>query len=113
MKPHHETSADAERRRYKESVYNTAVCVGAAIIFGIGVAVFKGRQSGFEFFAGYLVEQSLSVDNLFVFLMLFNYFKVRNRLPHAAAISQFLVQETFLTNRPHPPRCRSSTRGEC
>mmetsp|Transcript_13639 Transcript_13639/g.31867 ORF Transcript_13639/g.31867 Transcript_13639/m.31867 type:complete len:325 (+) Transcript_13639:258-1232(+) len=76
MKPHHETSADAERRRYKESVYNTAVCVGAAIIFGIGVAVFKGRQSGFEFFAGYLVEQSLSVDNLFVFLMLFNYFKV-------------------------------------
>ena len=34
MKPHHETSADAERRRYKESVYNTAVCVGAAIIFG-------------------------------------------------------------------------------
>ncbi|CAM9325924.1 unnamed protein product [Discosporangium mesarthrocarpum] len=38
--------------------------------------VVKGKQSGMEFFTGYLVEQSLSVDNLFVFIMLFEYFKV-------------------------------------
>lgn len=38
--------------------------------------VIKGRQAGLEFFAGYIVEQSLSVDNLFIFIMLFDYFKV-------------------------------------
>jgi TerC family integral membrane protein len=50
--------------------------VGAAIVFGGGVWAFAGSATGEEFFAGYLVEQSLSVDNLFVFLMLFQYFKV-------------------------------------
>ncbi len=38
--------------------------------------VTKGVTSGYEFFAGYLIEQSLSIDNLFVFIMLFEYFKV-------------------------------------
>lgn len=36
----------------------------------------KGKTSALEFFAGYIVEQSLSVDNLFIFIMLFDYFKV-------------------------------------
>lgn len=36
----------------------------------------RGLSTGFEFFAGYLVEQSLSIDNLFVFIMLFDYFRV-------------------------------------
>ncbi|CAM9554636.1 unnamed protein product, partial [Heterosigma akashiwo] len=48
----------------------------AAIAFGAGTWAVKGRQASLEFFAGYLVEQSLSVDNLFVFIMLFDYFKV-------------------------------------
>jgi len=38
--------------------------------------VVKGKTSALEFFAGYIVEQSLSVDNLFIFIMLFDYFKV-------------------------------------
>ncbi|CAM9139158.1 unnamed protein product [Phaeothamnion confervicola] len=46
------------------------------MIFGIFVLLVKGRQSGMEFYAAYIVEQSLSVDNLFVFLMLFEYFSV-------------------------------------
>ncbi|KAG5188512.1 integral membrane protein TerC family-domain-containing protein [Tribonema minus] len=50
--------------------------LGSAVAFGLGTMAVKGRQSGLEFFAGYLVEQSLSVDNLFVFIMLFEYFKV-------------------------------------
>ena len=54
----------------------TSIYVSAAACFGCGIWYLKGQQAGFEFFAGYLVEQSLSVDNLFVFLMLFNYFQV-------------------------------------
>jgi predicted tellurium resistance membrane protein TerC len=61
---------------YKESIKRTAAWVGAAALFGGCLVAFVGPTTGEEFFAGYLVEQSLSVDNLFVFLMLFEYFKV-------------------------------------
>jgi len=50
--------------------------VAAAVAFGIGVYAAKGPDSASEFFAGYLLEQSLSVDNLFVFVLLFSYFQV-------------------------------------
>uniref|UniRef100_A0A7S2RH37 Uncharacterized protein n=1 Tax=Rhizochromulina marina TaxID=1034831 RepID=A0A7S2RH37_9STRA len=69
-------AADVSAERFRQSVLSTVGCVALAVVFGAGVWHFRGRQSGFEFFAGYLVEQSLSVDNLFVFLMLFNYFQV-------------------------------------
>ncbi|CAN0360121.1 unnamed protein product, partial [Scytosiphon promiscuus] len=45
----------------------------AAGAFGLGTWVVKGKTSALEFFAGYIVEQSLSVDNLFIFIMLFDY----------------------------------------
>lgn len=48
----------------------------AAGAFGLGTMAIKGKNAGLEFFAGYIVEQSLSVDNLFIFIMLFDYFKV-------------------------------------
>jgi len=50
--------------------------VVTAAVFALGLGFFKGTESSIEFAAGYLVEQSLSVDNLFVFILLFNYFKV-------------------------------------
>jgi TerC family integral membrane protein len=61
---------------YSDAIQRTLGWVGAAIVFGGGVWALVGSATGEEFFAGYLVEQSLSVDNLFVFLMLFQYFKV-------------------------------------
>jgi TerC family integral membrane protein len=53
-----------------------AVFVGMAVAFGIGVWVFAGHQYGTEFFAGWLTEYSLSVDNLFVFLIIMAALKV-------------------------------------
>lgn len=61
---------------YKNAIRRTLGWVGAAITFGSCVWAITGSQPGEEFFAGYLVEQSLSVDNLFVFLLLFDYFQV-------------------------------------
>jgi len=58
------------------AVLKTCIAVASAAVFGAGTWVVKGQKAGMEFYAGYLVEQSLSVDNLFVFLMLFDYFKV-------------------------------------
>lgn len=65
-----------EEMSLRKAVISTCMTVGLAVVFGWGTYYFKGEEAGLEFFTGYLVEQSLSVDNLFVFLMLFNYFKV-------------------------------------
>jgi len=46
------------------------------VLFGLGVTVFAGGQRGAEYFAGYVTEEALSVDNLFVFLLLLGSFKV-------------------------------------
>jgi len=61
---------------YKSALIKTCLTVSGAILFGAFLMISKGTNAGFEFFAGYLVEQSLSIDNLFVFIMLFDYFRV-------------------------------------
>jgi TerC family integral membrane protein len=61
---------------YQEAIGRTILWVCLAAIFGAGLAVLVSPEISEEFFAGYLVEQSLSVDNLFVFLLLFEYFRV-------------------------------------
>lgn len=59
----------------ERALETAAAYVGAAVLFGIGVWFFLGATAGQEFFAGYLLEQSLSIDNLFVFILVFKYFK--------------------------------------
>ena len=54
---------------------NVALYVGGAFAFGLGIWATLGSTKAEEYFAGYLLEQSLSVDNLFVFILVFNYFK--------------------------------------
>ena len=61
---------------YQSAIRRTLLWVALAGIFGGGLWVLVSPNTGEEFFAGYLVEQSLSVDNLFVFLLLFDFFKV-------------------------------------
>ncbi|GAB3517575.1 TerC family protein [Arthrobacter monumenti] len=60
----------------KEASIWSAVYVGIAILFGIAVLIFGGGTMGSEYFAGYLTEKALSVDNLFVFLIIMASFKV-------------------------------------
>jgi predicted tellurium resistance membrane protein TerC len=61
---------------YRDAIKRTLLWVALAGMFGAGIWSFVDSDLGEEFFAGYLVEQSLSVDNLFVFLLLFDFFKV-------------------------------------
>ncbi|MDX6218273.1 MAG: tellurite resistance protein TerC [Frankiales bacterium] len=59
------------------------VCyVGLAVAFGLGLWLFGGHQAGAEFFAGYLTEYSLSVDNLFVFVIIMSSFAVPRAFQH-------------------------------
>lgn len=60
----------------REAAVWSAVYVGIAILFGVGVWVFGGPVMGTEYFAGYITEKALSVDNLFVFLIIMASFKV-------------------------------------
>ena len=66
----------------KESGTWVAVWVTLAIVFGLGVWFFSGGARAAEFFTGYLIEYSLSVDNMFVFVLIFGYFKVPFRYQH-------------------------------
>ena len=60
----------------KEVSISLAVYVGLAVVFGIGVWILAGHQYGTEFFAGWLTEYSLSVDNLFIFIIIMAKFGV-------------------------------------
>jgi tellurite resistance protein TerC len=61
---------------FKESITWTVVWIALALTFNAGVAHFMGPQKGLEFLTGYVIEKSLSVDNVFVFALLFSYFAV-------------------------------------
>lgn len=60
----------------REALTWSAVWISLALIFNVGVWYTRGHDAALEFLAGYLLEESLSVDNLFVFLLVFSYFKV-------------------------------------
>ncbi|HEY5974291.1 MAG TPA: TerC family protein [Geobacteraceae bacterium] len=62
--------------RFREALTWTLVWVGLAFAFNGWVYYAMGSQKALEFLAGYLIEESLSVDNLFVFIMIFSYFHI-------------------------------------
>jgi tellurite resistance protein TerC len=82
----------AHKVSFKEAAVWSGVWVGLALAFALGIRFFwhlwepggadLGPQKSLEFVTGYLVEQSLSVDNLFVFLVIFRYFGVPEHLRH-------------------------------
>src|ERR1700724_1969627 len=74
------------RRPHKIGLREAGIWSGAwialSILFGVGVFWFLGRQPALEFFTGYLIEKALSIDNLFLFLVIFRAFSVDERVQH-------------------------------
>lgn len=79
-----------EEIKVKPALYWSAFWIGLALLFNVGV-YFVGdfywgetvaKQKALEFFTGYLIEKSLSVDNLFVFLMIFGFFGIQAKYQH-------------------------------
>lgn len=66
----------------KEALAWCAVWFGLAMAFNLLVSQKMGTQAGLEFFTGYIVELCLSVDNVFVFIVIFQYFRVEPRYQH-------------------------------
>ena len=74
------------RRPHKVGLREAAIAsfcwIAISVLFGLGVFYLRGKQPALEFFTGYLLEKALSVDNLFLFLVIFRAFGVEDRLQH-------------------------------
>jgi tellurite resistance protein TerC len=68
--------------KVKEALIWTFVWIFLALIFNAIIYIWKGKQQALEFFTGYLVEKSLSIDNIFVFIMVFTYFQIPAKYQH-------------------------------
>jgi tellurite resistance protein TerC len=68
--------------KLKEALVWSGIWIALALLFALGVYSWYGPQPGLEFLTGYLIEKSLSVDNIFVFVLIFSYFKVPARYQH-------------------------------
>ncbi len=66
----------------REAAARSAVWVSLALIFAAGIFFFQGHLAGVEFITGYLVEYSLSIDNIFVIVLIFSYFDIREEYQH-------------------------------
>jgi len=66
----------------KEALTWTFVWIFLALVFNLIIYFWRGQQQALEFFTGYLVEKALSVDNIFVFIMIFTYFQVPTKYQH-------------------------------
>lgn len=68
--------------KIKEALIWSFVWITLALVFNYGIYVFMGEEKALEFLTGYVIEKSLSVDNLFVFIMIFTYFNVEPKYQH-------------------------------
>ncbi len=73
---------DSHEVSMKESATWTVVWVSLALVFNGGVAWQFGSEVGLQFLTGYLIEKALSVDNIFVFVLIFSYFRVPAKYQH-------------------------------
>ncbi|MDO9594729.1 MAG: TerC family protein [Lutibacter sp.] len=68
--------------KIKEALIWSAVWISMAMVFNYGIYVYMGEIKAMEFLTGYVIEKSLSIDNLFVFIMIFSYFNVDKKYQH-------------------------------
>jgi tellurite resistance protein TerC len=71
-----------ERVTTRKALTWAGVWISLALVFGIGIYYVDGREKALLYFTGYLIEESLSVDNLFVFYVIFRYFKTPKQYEH-------------------------------
>jgi tellurite resistance protein TerC len=91
---------EAHEVRLREAGGWVGVWMGLAVAFGVWIWLDAGHVKGMEFFAGYLVEQALSVDNIFVFIVIFKYFgtppEYRHRVLFWGIIGAVLLRGIFV-----------------
>ena len=89
------SSAAARTSRPTRGHRRAGIYIGMAMLFGIGVWVIAGHQYGTEFFAGWLTEYSLSVDNLFIFIIIMSRFGVPRQYQQEALLIGIVLALVF------------------
>ena len=79
----------------RETAIYLSIYIGLAVVFGLWVWFFHGSQFGVEFFAGWLTEYSLSVDNLFIFLIIMASFNVPKKYQQQALLVGIILALIF------------------
>lgn len=72
----------AHEVKMKEALTTSAVWIAMAMLFNVAIYFWMGEKKALEFLTGYIIEKSLSVDNIFVFIMVFSYFNVPSLHQH-------------------------------
>ncbi|MGN1044808.1 MAG: TerC/Alx family metal homeostasis membrane protein [Candidatus Methanomethylophilaceae archaeon] len=72
------------RMSMRSAVIQTVIWISVAVLFGILVIYLHGPHAGMEYYASYLIEKAMSVDNLFVFILLFSMFSIPEEYQHKA-----------------------------
>ena len=73
--------------KFKEALAWTAVWFSLAMLFASALPPLRGQKEALEFVTGYLIELSLSMDNVFVIALIFAYFQIPGRIPASRACS--------------------------
>lgn len=73
---------NAHRVTFREAATWSVIWIALALVFNVGVFFWMGKTAALQFFTGYLIEKSLSVDNIFVFALIFTYFGVPQEFQH-------------------------------
>lgn len=86
--------------KVKEALLWSAFWIGLALLFNVWIDYYLGRQAAFDFLTGYLLEKSLSVDNLFIFALVFKYFHIpaqnQHRLLFFGIIGALVMRAIFI-----------------
>jgi tellurite resistance protein TerC len=86
--------------RVREALAWCALWISLALLFNLGIYFRLGAEPGLEFLTGYLLEYSLSVDNIFVFLMIFTYFRVpylhQHKVLFWGILGALIMRATFI-----------------
>ena len=75
----------------RRAAFWSAVYIGLAVLFGLGVWAFSGGRHAAEYFGGFVTEKSLSVDNLFVFMVLLTRFAVPRHAQHTVLMAGIVI----------------------
>ncbi len=85
---------------YKEALVWSAAWIVLALLFCVGLFFTRGSEAAFNFLSGYLIEKALSIDNLFVFLIIFSYFSTPPQYVHKVlfwgVVGAFAMRALFL-----------------
>jgi tellurite resistance protein TerC len=86
--------------KVKEALGWSAFWIGLALAFNLFLLFWKGPDTALSFFTGYLIEKSLSVDNIFVFLVIFSSMKIRSKFQHKilyfGILGAMILRATFI-----------------